>query len=94
MTSSYRQDYDKLFAVVKQNAPALKVKLGTDVIASGIVRSGDNRVAILLFVDQPKTDKLRKTPVVFHNQVTAYLNLVDGAWLVDCLVTVANDSCS
>ena len=93
MTSNYRKDYDKLFEVIKENAPETRTKVSSEVIASGIVRSGEDRVAILLFVDRPTTQKGQRTPEVYKDQVTAYMENVDGDWLVDCLVTSANGSC-
>lgn len=93
MTSNYREDYDKLFEVIKENAPETRTRVSTEVIASGIVRSGEDRVAILLFVDRPTTQKGQRTPEIYKDQVTAYLENVDGDWLVDCLVTSVNGSC-
>ena len=51
MTAGYRKDYDQLFAVIKQNAPGTQTVVKADVVASGIVRSGDDRVDVLLFVE-------------------------------------------
>jgi Mce-associated membrane protein len=94
MTSDYRKKYDQIMAALKQSAASTRTKVGAEVLASGIVRSGPDRVAILLFVDQPRTNKQHKTPDFFRNQVTAYLNLVDGDWLVDCLVTTPEGTCN
>ncbi|GAB3789551.1 J domain-containing protein [Nocardioides ungokensis] len=93
MTSGYRQNYDKLFAVVKQNAPSTKTVVTGKVISSGIVRSGTDRVEVLLFVDQSTTNKQNKGPVVYKNQVRAQMEKVGGDWLVDCLITTPNGSC-
>ena len=57
MTSDYRKEYDPLFEVVKENAPDTGTAIGAEVIASGIVRSGEDRVEVLLFVNQPTTNK-------------------------------------
>ena len=93
MTSGYQQNYDKLFAVVKQNAPSTKTVVTGKVISSGIVRSGTDRVEVLLFVDQSTTNKQNKGPVVYKNQVRAQMEKVGGDWLVDCLITTPNGSC-
>ncbi|GAA2146290.1 hypothetical protein GCM10009844_22160 [Nocardioides koreensis] len=93
MTSGYRDDYDKLFAVVKQNAPGIRTVVTGKVVSSGIVRSGSDRVEVLLFVDQPTTNKQHKTPVVYKNQVRVQMEKVDGDWLVDCLITTPNGHC-
>jgi len=93
MTSGYQENYDKLFAVVKQNAPSTKTVVTGKVISSGIVRSGTDRVEVLLFVDQSTTNKQNKSPIVYKNQVRAQMEQVGGDWLVDCLITTPNGSC-
>lgn len=93
MTSDYREQYDQLFAVVKKNAPRIQTVVTGKVVSSGIVRSGADRVEVLLFVDQPTTNKQHKTPVVFKNQVRVQMEKVGGDWLVDCLITTPNGHC-
>ena len=56
-------------------------------MASGIVRSSGDRVQVLVFVDRPTTNKLSAEPVVYKDQVTLSMQLVDGEWLVDDMVT-------
>ena len=87
MTGKYREDYDKLFTVLEENAPQTQTKVTASVIASGIVRASDERVQVLVFVDRPTTNKLSADPVVYKDQVTLSMQLVDGEWLVDDLVT-------
>ena len=87
MTSDYRKQYDQLFEVIKQNAPDTKTIVKAQVVASGIVRSGEDRVQVLLFVNRPTTNKQRTTPVVYKDQVTVTMQKVDGEWLVDDMVT-------
>jgi len=87
MTSDYRKQYDQLFEVIKQNAPDTRTIVKAQVVASGIVRSGDDRVQVLLFVNRPTTNKARTTPVVYKDQVTVTMQKVDGEWLVDDMVT-------
>lgn len=87
MTGSYKREYDKLFAVLQDNAPQTRTKVTADVIASGIVRASDDRVQVLVFVDRPTTNKLSAEPVVYKDQVTLSMQLVDGDWLVDDLIT-------
>jgi len=93
MTSGYREQYDKVFAVIKQNAPRTQTVVKGKVISSGIVRSGTDRVEVLLFVDQPTSNKQHKTPVDYKNQVRAQMEKVGGDWLVDCLITTPNGQC-
>ncbi len=89
LTSDYRSEYDKLFEVIKQNAPSTGTKVEAEVVASGIVRSGSesDRVEILLFVNRPTTNKAQSQPVVYKDQVTLTMENVDGDWLVDDMVT-------
>ncbi|HEY0642195.1 MAG TPA: DnaJ domain-containing protein [Nocardioides sp.] len=87
MTGKYKSEYDKLFAVLQENAPQTQTKVTADVIASGIVRASDDRVQVLVFVDRPTTNKLSAEPVVYKDQVTLSMQRVDGEWLVDDLVT-------
>ena len=87
MTGSYRSEYDKLFAVLEENAPQTQTKVTASVVASGIVRATADRVQVLVFVDRPTTNKLSAEPVVYKDQVTLSMQLVDGTWLVDDMVT-------
>lgn len=94
MTSDYRKKYDQLFAALDENSQSTQTVVKARVLASGIVRSGEDRVEVLLFVDQARTNKVRKTPDVFRNQVTVFMEHVDQDWLVDCMVTTSANSCS
>jgi Mce-associated membrane protein len=88
MTSHERAEYDKLFAVVKQNAPRTGTVIQAKYLASGIVRSGTDEVDVLVFVDQSTTNKQHpKVPVVYKNQVLVTMAKVGGQWLVDDLHT-------
>ena len=87
LTDEYRQEYAKLFEVIKANAPETGTKVSAEVVASGIVRSGDDRVAVLVFVNRPTTNKQLKEPVVYKDQVTVTMQKVGDDWLVDDLVT-------
>jgi Mce-associated membrane protein len=87
MTADYRAEYAHLFEVVKNNAPRLGTKVTAEVVASGIVRSGDDRVALLVFVNRPTTNKQLEQPVVYKDQVTVTMQKVGDEWLVDDLVT-------
>ncbi|MBD3924774.1 hypothetical protein IEZ26_09110 [Nocardioides cavernae] len=87
MTGGYREEYDKLFTVLEDNAPQTQTKVGASVVASGVVRASADRVQVLVFVDRPTTNKLNAEPVVYKDQVTVSMQRVDGDWLVDDLVT-------
>ncbi len=86
LTSDYRVDYDKLFEVIRDNADTQTV-VDAEVIASSVVRAGDERVEILLFVNRPTTNAETKEPVVYRDQVTVTMERVDDEWLVDDLRT-------
>jgi Mce-associated membrane protein len=87
MTGGYREEYDKLFTVLEDNAPSTRTTVTASVVASGIVRASDDRVQVLVFVDRPTTNKLNAEPVVYKDQVTVSMQRVDGDWLVDDLTT-------
>ena len=87
MTGGYREEYDKLFTVLEENAPQTQTKVGASVVASGVVRASEDRVQVLVFVDRPTTNKLHAEPVVYKDQVTVSMQRVDGDWLVDDLIT-------
>ena len=87
LTAGYREDYDQLYAVIRENAPAVGTVVTTEVVSSGIVRSGTDRVQVLLFVNRPTTNNQQKQPVVYRDQVTVTMVRVGDSWLVDDLVT-------
>lgn len=88
LTSRYRAQYDQLFrGVVTQNAKATRTVVDVQVIDSAIVRAGADRAQILLFINRPTTNKQNRQPVVYKDQVTVTMQLVDGHWLVDNLQT-------
>jgi Mce-associated membrane protein len=88
MTTNEKEQYDKLFAVIRQNAPRTGTVVQAKYLASGIVRSGTDRVDVLVFVNQVTRNKQHpKVPVVYKNQVTVTMAKVGGDWLVDDLNT-------
>jgi Mce-associated membrane protein len=88
MTSSEKSEYDKLFAVIRQNAPRTGTVVNAKYLASGIVRSGTDQVDVFVLVNQVTRNKQHpKVPVVYKNQVTVSMAKVGGEWLVDGLTT-------
>jgi Mce-associated membrane protein len=88
LTADEKQQYDKLFAVIRQNAPRTGTVVRAKYVASGIVRSGTDRVDVLVFVDQVTRNKQHpKVPVVYRNQATVTMAKVGDTWLVDGLTT-------
>ena len=62
-------------------------------MASAVVRGGEERAEILVFVDQSTTNAQDKQPVVYRNQVRMQMERVGEEWLVDCMITEPNDDC-
>jgi Mce-associated membrane protein len=87
LTADYRKDYDQLFGVIADNAPSTQTKVVADAFASAIVRSGEERVDVLIFVDQLTTNKVTPEPTTYKNQVTVTMQKVGEDWLIDDLVT-------
>jgi Mce-associated membrane protein len=52
-----------------------------------VVRGGEDRAEILLFVNRPTTNKVTTEPVVYKDQATLTMELVEGEWLVDDVKT-------
>ena len=88
LTGDYRKKYDDLFdGIIKENAPATGTVVTASVVESGVVRADEDRVQVFLLVDQSRTNKRDKQPVVFKNWVTVTMEKVDGDWLVSNLTT-------
>ncbi len=88
MTSSYQEEkYDPLFTVIEENADNTQTVVDVQVVDSAVTRTGDGRVEILLFVDRPTTNRDTQEPVVYKDQATLTMAMVDGQWLVDDLRT-------
>ena len=88
LTSDYRKEYDKLFdGIIAQNAPATGTVLTAELLRSGIVRSGEDRVQVFALVNQSRTNKKFTEPEIYKNWVTITMEYVDGDWLVASLDT-------
>jgi Mce-associated membrane protein len=88
ITSDYREDdYDPLFEVIRDNADETETVVDVEVIASSVVRAGDERAEILLFVNRPTTNARTEEPVVYRDQVTVSMQRVDGEWKIDGLTS-------
>ena len=71
MTSSEQEQYRRLFAVIRQNAPRTGTVVRAQYVASGVVRTGTDQVDVLVFVNQRTTNHQHpKVPVVYKSQVT------------------------
>jgi len=88
LTPSYRTDYDKLFAVLKDNQADTKTVVKVEkIVASGIVRSGDDRVQVLVFVNRSRTNATSTEPLLFRDQVVLTMEKDGDDWLVDNMNT-------
>lgn len=93
MTSSEQEQYRRLFAVIRQNAPRTQTVVRAQYVASGVVRTGTDQVDVLVFVNQRTTNRTHpKVPVVYKSQVTVTMVRVGGQWLVDGLHTNSDGS--
>jgi Mce-associated membrane protein len=87
MTSAYKKKYDALFTQIAANAPDLKVSVTAEVVASGIVRSGEDRVQVLVFVNRPTLRADKTDPEIFRDQVVMTMVKSGDDWLVDNMNT-------
>jgi Mce-associated membrane protein len=88
LTSSEKEQYDKLFDVIRQNAPRTGTVVQAKYLASGVVRSGTDRVDVFVLVNQVTRNKQHpQVPVVYKNQVTVSMAKQGDQWLVDGLTT-------
>jgi Mce-associated membrane protein len=93
MTSSEQDQYDKLFDVIRQNAPRTGTVVRAKYLASGVVRSGTDRVDVFVLVNQvTRNNQHPKVPVVYKNQVTVSMARQGDQWLVDGLTTNGDQS--
>lgn len=93
LTPAYREEYDKLFDVISDNAPGTKTVVTGQVLDSGLVRTNDDgtRVEVLVFLDRTTERKDYAQPQVSYDQVTVTMVERDGDWLVDGLDTTPLD---
>ncbi|HEX5088715.1 MAG TPA: DnaJ domain-containing protein [Nocardioides sp.] len=85
MTPAYQKKYDPLFSQIAANAPDLKAVVTAQVVASGIVRSGEDRVQVLVFVNRP-TSRADGSQL-YRDQVVLTMDRTGGDWLVDDMDT-------
>lgn len=94
ITSDFRDEYDKFFdGVVVPNAETTKTVVTAEVIASAVVRGGEERVEIMLFVNRPTTNAATKEPEIYKDQVTVFMEKVEDEWLIDCVITTPEGTC-
>lgn len=95
LTPDYLEEYDKLYdGLVEGNAGSTETVVEAEFVASAVVRGGEDRAEILVFVDQATTNAQNQQPVVYRNQVRMRMENVDGRWLVDCMITQPGGECA
>ena len=95
LTPDYAEEYDRLYeGLVEGNAGTTETVVEASFVASAVVRGGEDRAEILVFVDQSTTNAQDKQPVVYRNQVRMRMENVDGRWLVDCMITQPGGECA
>lgn len=88
MTSDYRTDkYDPLFELIEQYAPRTRTVVDVEVLASAVVRAGEDRAEILVFINRPTTNKTHREPLVYKDQATLTMERSGDEWLVDDVTT-------
>lgn len=88
LTGDYRKEYDKLFdGVIATNAPSTGTTVEAELVRSGVTRADADRVQVFLLVDQTRTNKAERRPVVFKNWVTVTMERVGDDWLVSGMDT-------
>ncbi|MBM7508862.1 Mce-associated membrane protein [Nocardioides salarius] len=87
MTPAYQEEYDKLVAALEPNLEEVQPVVEVDVVDSAVVRTGDDRVDVLVFVNRPTLRKGMDEPEVYKDQVTLRMVREDGRWLVGALST-------
>ncbi|EGD40884.1 LigA [Nocardioidaceae bacterium Broad-1] len=88
MTKDYREDYDRLFAVLVDNVPETKTVVKTLApVDAGVIRVSDDTVQILVLVDRQVTNAQRSTPLGYQEYAMLTMTKVGDEWLVDKVET-------
>ena len=74
--------------MVRPTATEVRAVVKADVAASSVVRADQNRVVVLLFVNQTTTSTRLDAPKVDLNRVRLTMDRVDGRWLVSKVVAL------
>ncbi len=89
LTGGFADDYATTTeTVVRPTALQVKAVVTAEVAASSVVRASQNKVVVLLFVNQTTTSTRVEGPKVDLNRVRLTLVRVDGEWLVSKVVAL------
>ncbi len=84
MTPQFARQYTATIdRVVREQAVATGAKVTVAVQGSAVVRAGEDRARVLLFVDQTTVSDARRRPQLALNRVEMMMVLRGGSWLVD-----------
>ena len=87
MTIGYQEEYDKLVAALEPNLEEVQPVVEVEIVDSAVVRTGEDRVDVLVFVNRPTLRKGIDEPEIYKDQVTLRMVREDGQWLVGDLST-------
>jgi Mce-associated membrane protein len=86
LTGGFADDYASTTEkVVRPSAEQVKAVVTAQVASSSVVRAAENRVVVLLFVDQTTTSTRLEGPRVDLNRVRMTLDRTGGQWLVSAV---------
>jgi Mce-associated membrane protein len=89
LTGGFADDYATTTqTVVRPTAAEVKAVVKADVAASSVVRADQDRVVVLLFVNQTTTSTRLDAPKVDLNRVRLTMDRVHGRWLVSKVVAL------
>jgi Mce-associated membrane protein len=89
LTGTFKREYSRTTdTVVRPSAEQYKVVVKAEVTAASVVRASENRVVVLLYVDQTTTSTRLEGPKVDLNRVRMTLVEDDGNWLVSELAAL------
>lgn len=92
MTKDYREDYDRLFAVLVDNVPETKTVVKTLApVDAGVIRVSEDTVQILVLVDRQVTNAQRSTPIGYQEYAMLTMAKVGDEWLVDKVETESSE---
>ena len=82
-TGKFQAEYDKTTSKLVQDvAPRYKAVVSADVSEAAVVRAEDNRVVLLVFVNQSSASTLAANPKITQSRLEMTLVRVGGHWLV------------
>jgi len=89
LTGQFAKDYAHTTdSVVRPTAEEVHAVVKAEVVSSSVVRAAQNKVVVLLFVNQTTTSTRLDGPRVDLNRVRLTLVKVDGRWLVNKVVAL------